>query len=113
MKSQKKELRKAEKAKKQAAKTAKLTKAIEEATAEVRTSNAVLQDRLDKVEKMAAPGGPVKTVPQAAKGIAAERDVLDAEIIRLESVAKSTQDKDIRSGSLDRLKELKAKRAAL
>ena len=113
VKSQKKELRKAEKAKKQAAKTAKLTKAIEEATAEVRTSNAVLQDRLDKVEKMAAPGGPVKTVPQAAKSVAAERDVLDAEILRVENVAKSTQDKDIRSGSLDRLKELKAKRAAL
>ena len=112
-KAAKKQLKKAERAEKAAAEYAKVRKAVEEATAEVQKTNAVLTERLEAVEKMAAPGGPVRTRTQDAITKSAERDAIDLEIARYESLAKSTDDRELATGYREAAKQLRAKLATL
>lgn len=71
-------------------------------------------DRLATVEKMAAPGGPVKTRPPAALVKSEERDKLELQIADLEHRAKTvTGDPEIRKGYLDRADEARVKLEAL
>jgi len=70
-----------------------------------------LKDRLATVEKMAAPGGPVKTRTTADLNKATERDVLDLQIAEFEQRAKETTDSDLRRGYLDKAKAVRARLA--
>jgi hypothetical protein len=107
----KKALKESKRAEKQAAENAALAKAIEEAVTEATKAVDSLQERLATVEKMAAPGGPVKTRPQAALNKAAERDALDIELAHCERMAKDTNDMDERKGYNERAKEVRRKLA--
>lgn len=113
-----KQLKEAEEAQKQAADNATLSAKIEEHLAKVVEQNEILkatveglQSDLESVKKMAAPGGPVKTVPQAAKTIAAERDVLEGEIAKYERLAKETSERELREGYNAQARQLRAKLA--
>ncbi len=117
-KAAKKELKKAEKAEKQAAKNAATAKAIEEAVAkateavdslkdQIAEAEKATADRLAVVEKMAAPGGPVKTRPQDAINKAAERDTRELRIATLEREMRETSDPAVRAGNREIIKELR------
>lgn len=119
----KKALRAAEEVEKQAAENARTAKAIEEAVTKATEAVASLQDqlksaqeateaRLATIEKMAAPGGPVKTRTPEMAAKAADRDSVEIRIASLERAARETSDPDLRKGNLAIVKELRASLAS-
>ena len=111
VKAQKKELRKARRVEKQAAEDARIAAIVGETVEKATTAIVELKNELENVKKMAVPGGPTKVRTPDAAAKAARRDVVEAEINRLEIVAKNTQDNDIRKGNNERIKELRAELA--
>jgi hypothetical protein len=112
-KAAKKALREAEQAEKEAADRAAMQKAIEDATAEVRKANAVLEERLATVEKMAAPSNIARTAPVEAQNVAKSKDELEMRLAQVEHVARTTPDQDIRKAKREEAKELSEQLAKL
>jgi hypothetical protein len=115
-----KELKAAKKAAKHAAKQAAVTKAVEAALEEVAKQtdglNATIErltSDLDTVKKMAAPSSIVRTRPQEALTKSVERDAMELELAKYESLAKSTNEPELRTGYNDRVKQIRSQIAAL
>ena len=121
-KAERREAKKAAKAEKQAAKEAAkaeqdqtvVKEAIETAVGQaVEAVKGVYEERLAKVEKMAAPGGPVKTRTPADLNKSAERDTLEMRAADLEERARRELDAEVRKGLTDRAKTIRARIAEL
>lgn len=112
-KAAKAQLAKAKKLEKKASKQAKMAKALEDASARDKATLLALsqsvEQRLATIEKMAAPGGPVKTRPASIVAKASEREILEMEIARFDSMARETSDQDLRKGYIERAKIARAK----
>jgi hypothetical protein len=72
-----------------------------------------VETRLETVEKMAAPGGPVKTRPPATLAKADQRDALDLEAAELERRAYATSDTTLRTGYLTKAADVRSRMTAL
>ncbi len=107
------EAKRLKKAAEDAAERAQMAKAIEEATAEVRKANAVLEERLAKVEQMAAPSDIVRTRPTEALKASAERDSIELELTRWERMSKEATNPEMRTEYMTRAKDARQRLAAL
>lgn len=88
--------------------------AAKAATEEIKEVVREVTERLATVEKMAQPGGPVKTRTQADLSKSAERDALDIEVARYEQLAKDmAADPDVRQGYQEKAAAARVKLAAL
>lgn len=108
----KKMVKAAKKMQKEAAHEAAVAKALKEDTEKAREVIGSLEQRLATVEKMAAPGGPVRGRTQEHINKATERDVMDLEIARFERMAKEVTETEVSREYSARAKALRAKLAA-
>ena len=115
-------LKEAKQARKQAAKDAAVAKEIKEGIAEATAAFDTLQDRLGTmdelkerlatVEKMSAPTNIVRSAPVEAQTAAKARDEIELEVSRLESLARNTNDREVRKAYEDRARDERAKLTA-
>lgn len=72
-----------------------------------------LMERLETVERMAAPGGPVRSRTAEESAKATRRDELDLELTAAQKMADATTDPDLKAGYRERVVELKKEMASL
>jgi len=85
---------------------------IAEATAALLSENEQLKARLERVEKAAAPGGPVRVQTLQQRQVSAETDALRAEVVKFEALERAYDDPALAAEARKRATAARQKLAA-